>query len=166
MSTITETKNILKRKRSSGFSPADASHTGSEVKKKKNVEESNTTKFIHFIRNLPKRDDYTVAYFFVPDADVHVRHQADRDYIAKVMAFYSPRGKRDSTLTPTQVTANLAADIQGITTDRDENSGMTMVFKSAKHIAGAVSYIRETAVDHHDVQIRMRVDNSKYFNVY
>ena len=119
------------------------------------------------IASLSKyKDDFTVEYYFVPLAAAgDVRNQADRDYIAQAMCYFSPRSKRDRTLSPATVTNNLANDVQGVTTDRSAANGVSVVFKAAKHIAGAVSYIQATAVDHNNVKIRMRIDASNYFDV-
>ena len=137
--------------------PSKKSKTGEE-------NEMNYNALLLHLHSLPKKDDYILRFYFEASANVIVT-QADRNFVAQALDFYSSRSKRDICPAVATVTAALAADIQGTTTNRTAENSVRVVFKTTKHIIGFCSYIQQTRAAHNEVILNVSVDGSPFFKI-
>ena len=111
------------------------------------------------------RDDYTVSYFVTDPPGAPAVTQADRDYIERVMAYFSRRGKRLSCPATATVTAELPMDVQGLTTNRTANNPLDFIFRASKHIRAMCKYISETRIDNNNIVLHISVDGSPFYPI-
>ena len=67
--------------------------------------------------------------------------QSDRDFISRIMSYYSCMSKGESCPKTEIVTAELRTDIQGAITNRNANDPVAILFKAAKYVFGVLAYI-------------------------
>ena len=134
------------------------------AKKNKTENRMDCNGLVSHLHSLPKRDDYTLQYFFAAPVNIVVA-QADRDFVAQALDFYSARSKRDTCPAVATVTAALAADVQGVTTDRTADTSIKDVFKTVKQIIGFCSYVQQTRAAHNYVIVNLSVDGSPFFQI-
>lgn len=107
------------------------------------------------------KDDYLVRYFMTGEEIT----QVDRDFVAQAMAYFSIKGKRDRCPNTQATTAQLPADVQGLTTNRSQENPFTVTFKTTKHIFAMCSYFAQTRAAHHNIIVNISVDDSPFLPV-
>jgi hypothetical protein len=131
------------------------------VKRKKKTRENDWKEIYDALKKT--KDDYLVEYYMEPAAGGAIT-QADRDYVAQVIYYYSPRSKRDTCPPIATVTAGLA-DAQGFTTNHTAQDPIGCVFMAAKHINAMYHYLQANRGDHNNFVVHIRVDNSAYAQI-
>ena len=108
--------------------------------------------------------DYLVEYYMEPPAG-GILNQGDRDFVAKVTAYYSIRTKRDVCPPVGTVTASLPDDVQGYTTNRTPLTPIGVLFMTTKHINAMYHYLQVTRGAQHNAIVNIRVDGSTYVQI-
>ena len=109
--------------------------------------------------NIPNnKNDYLVRYFMVGEEIT----QVDRDFVAQAMSYFSIKAKRDRCQNAQTITAQLPADVQGLTSNRSQDNPFTVTFKTAKRIVAMCSHFAETRAAHHDIIVYSSVDDSPF----
>lgn len=109
------------------------------------------------VDNLRNKDDYRVEYYFT-----NMPNQDDRDFVARVIAFYSVRTKRQTCPSAADVTAALPHFVQGITDDLNAATPMAVTYKVAKHFWATVEHISAVRNQHHNVCVNFSIDKSPF----
>lgn len=108
-----------------------------------------------------RKDDFSIKYFFTSGPVGAPVQQADRDFVAQVMEYYAFKTKRDAEV----VAPPLSNDIQGVMNNRDTNTPVRVVFKTAKHINAMYVFLQGSRAAHHDMIVNISVDGSRYFQI-
>lgn len=132
---------------------------------KRKASEISDSEFDLLIQSLPKRDDYTVEYYMEPGNPAVNLVQADRSYVAQVMAYYAKRSKRDPCPAIATVTAALDPDCVGYSSNKSAVDPICVIFKTVKHFVAACNYFQATRAHHHEIVVFVRVDGSPYFRI-
>lgn len=92
-------------------------------------------------------------------------YDVDRDFVAQAMAYFSIKGKRDKCPNAQETTAQLPADVQGLTTNRSQENPFAERFKTTKHIFAMCSFLVQTHAAHHNIIVYISVDDSPFLPV-
>lgn len=105
-----------------------------------------------------RKDDFSVKYFFTSGPAGTPIQQADRDFVAQAMEYFSFKSKRD----PVVVNPPLSIYVQGVTNNLDANTPVRVVFKTVKHLHEMYLFLQSSRVTHHDMIVNFSVDGSGY----
>lgn len=103
--------------------------------------------------------DLLVGYYMSGDNVV----QADRDYVAQVMSYYSIKEKRESCPSVQEVV--LRNEIQGVTNNLSAENPIEVIFRTAKHLHSMYKHLQDTRADHNNIVVHVKVDDSQFFQV-
>lgn len=112
-------------------------------------------------RAKSKKADFSVQYFFSSASAGASIEQPDRDFVAQAMEYYAYKSMRD----PVVADPKLSNDIQGVRNNRDENTPVRVVFKTAKHLNAMYVFLQHSRAEHHDMIVNISVDGSGYFQI-
>ena len=102
-----------------------------------------------------------VRYFFSVGADGEQIEQADRNFVAQAIEYYSGRKKSD----PCPAQPILSDDIQGVTTNRDADNPVRTIFLTLKHLNAMCCFIQQSRAQHHNFIVHVSVDGSPYLQI-
>ena len=137
--------------------------TGSSIfgKRKRSIQKENSWE--EFLENLKKsnKDDFNIRYYFTSEPGGVAITQADRDFVAQAMEYYSTKSKRDRIV----VAPPIQPDIQGVTNNRNANNPVRVVFKTVKHLQDMYSFLQQSRAAHNNLIVHISVDGSSYFEI-
>ncbi len=108
-----------------------------------------------------RNNSVLVQYFFTVGPDGEQIEQADRNFVAQAIEYYSGKKKSD----PCPAQPILSNDIQGVTTNRDANNPVRTMFLTLKHLNAMYCFIQQSRAQHHNMIVNVSVDGSPYLQI-
>ncbi len=111
-----------------------------------------------------KRDNaFVIEYFFSVGPEGGKLEQADRDFVAQVIDYFSWRTKQDLPVGQ----PILSNDIQGVTTNRDADKPVRAVFQSEMHFLAMYAFLQRSREQHNNMIVNVHIDGLRsYFRIW